>query len=918
MAGTLPVVNDIVLFPHCDLHLALNGAPQLALRVMRRISDPESPMRYVMEPVEFTDMVFSFLAPYEATGHRLDHLPTVRQGENSSTAVVTATVLGVYLFEVRVGDQYMVGRLQVHNSIAAWWFGNNSITTAKDGIGHAQPTIYAAFSDDQADRAAGTDLVGDITGHGYVTLTSSDESVFTVTPEGRLLGLRDTDAVTDPQRLPRLRGILPAQPSANIPPADIPVRVVNYTKTRADLTAVDAPAYVQAKDKHNILFLPEGFRAQDKDLFDKIVAHVKEEMFTKPRHQPFGLLKDSFNVFKYFVPSQDQALTCAFRVVDTTGDVPVEGRPFLPKGAAFPIEDQVDDSPYTVAKLVTFVGLPKRGENRSPSALRQLWSDQNLLPEFRPDQAGDKLIRVWLQRSVGLLQTRDTFFGLQIGRRFADRASSTSVQHVDRPAQDIPNMAMSLFVQRLYEFYNSQDVASRGILLDPRRHPPELYAYPDEKVLTEPTNPNNSVARFFGGLQYTVGTRTFPIGQEWAPKDSEFQRSRGLVAVIALEDFHSGRAINNFSMTAQATSGKTLLSVEYDDPQAKRVFRRKIDKVAVDMDDVVNKATHEFGHALNLGDENESFPNASKKDPQGTIDKDPVAFDNVMILGTIRPRPPAIAPAADTDAIDPDRVKWINLPRMLLSSRLVARSQAANGNLKIAIDPKEVGQWVQALAKNQQLQVSLRAFGLDGMPNRQLPLGQLLEGLSIVGTPDESAGLITLTGAAIPTPVPVLDPGSVLYVPLRNNTGVPLVATDRHVLAHLRSTKLPLNRNKNKSKPSNDPEDPEDIDGFRPPCKKKYRVVGVYEGALQFAGGRYRPAGSCKMRNHATETPDSGAATIVNPISTFRGRNETVNKDSGAEYCFVCKWLIVNRVNPSMHRILTAKYYPTAKTSEDD
>jgi hypothetical protein len=55
-----------------------------------------------------------------------------------------------------------------------------------------------------------------------------------------------------------------------------------------------------------------------------------------------------------------------------------------------------------------------------------------------------------------------------------------------------------------------------------------------------------------------------------------------------------------------------------------------------------------------------------------------------------------------------------------------------------------------------------------------------------------------------------------------------------------------------------------------------------------YTGMQYRPAGACKMRD---------------------------NKNTGGEgeFCFVCKYLIVNRVDPGMHDVLDHRYYPTAK-----
>jgi hypothetical protein len=66
-------------------------------------------------------------------------------------------------------------------------------------------------------------------------------------------------------------------------------------------------------------------------------------------------------------------------------------------------------------------------------------------------------------------------------------------------------------------------------------------------------------------------------------------------------------------------------------------------------------------------------------------------------------------------------------------------------------------------------------------------------------------------------------------------------------------------------------------------------MIGVYEGGNMYTAGVYRPAGSCKMGSSGDPT------------------------DNIAEFCFVCKWLIVNRVNPSYHALLGHMYYPKAK-----
>jgi hypothetical protein len=108
------------------------------------------------------------------------------------------------------------------------------------------------------------------------------------------------------------------------------------------------------------------------------------------------------------------------------------------------------------------------------------------------------------------------------------------------------------------------------------------------------------------------------------------------------------------------------------------------------------------------------------------------------------------------------------------------------------------------------------------------------------------------------------------------------------VLDWMMTTHLSLNRDTDITKINITEDLPVDIPGFVPP-PYAYRVIGVYEGTL-YAGRRFRPAGACKMRSqHA-----AGEA---------------------GEFCHVCKYLILHRIDPGMHAILDHRYYPTAKTT---
>lgn len=182
---------------------------------------------------------------------------------------------------------------------------------------------------------------------------------------------------------------------------------------------------------------------------------------------------------------------------------------------------------------------------------------------------------------------------------------------------------------------------------------------------------------------------------------------------------------------------------------------------------------------------------------------------------------------------------------------------------------------------------------------RQLPLStdrmHFLAGLEI-GAVDEALGTVLIAAAGLP-PIasPVFRQGAILYVPRRGAepAATPLTVVEPEVLAFMTGQKMPLNKDTDTTKVNKEEDDPTAIPQFLPPCKS-YKMIGVYESAAHQTAQFYRPAGLCKMRNSSDEGTGDG------------------------EFCHVCKWLIVNRVNPGLHAILDEKYYPTAKGPVQD
>jgi IgA Peptidase M64 len=837
---------DLVLFPHCDLHVVLTGAPALRVSVHARTFDPMHPAQYNLVNItgEFT---FDFFAPHQPTGHRFEGLPKV----DRNTGLVTATTPGVFLFQARRAHDYIVGRLQVHREIKAWWFGNDSITTALDvgttthpGIAHAQPSIYAKFSAD----ASGADEIGDITGHGYVRLAPDDPTKLAITAQGRVRGLVETD----PARPTGISG------SGLGHTAQLPVRVFDYAKPRPDLYPVQTPNVARAADMHNMVFVSEGFLDNDADRrrFDEIVTRTVQEMFSKPRHEPYAMLEGSFNIFKAFVPSQQHRLTCGFRVTEGDLDdaVPI---PFNARRMAG------ESLTYTIQELVAKVGLPMHNESRPD--LVGIWSGQSLT-DFEPSRVDLPLLVTWrLQDATGILHAQDTIFGFYLGSRPADRSSGVA-DAVAPPTRDEPGEALRQFVARIYEFYDFR--STRSLTPDPRRHPPELYA-------RGANNPTGSIVQYLGGLKY-AWEPNHAVGRHWVPNRVMRDHSQGLVAIIAYDDLKGGGTID--PVTAQTAAREETLAVKYDDPLDKRVLRRLDPELRSNVDLIASTITHEFGHSLNLADEYEDF----EGDGDYATRQTDAVEDNVTVLGFVR-----VTGTTDR-SIDPAKVKWLRLPRMSLSAALLLPSVADLNGIRVTIEPRYIGKWAQA--KKDGVEVHLRNFVMD-VNGRQLPLsegaGQLVTGLSI-GDINESRGTLVLVGP--PFGLLTYAPGSVIYVPLRDGTR-PLEAVDQKVQQWLAANHKPMNRDDDHVHVRKEYDVPVDIPGFVPPCDAS-RTVGVFEGAWNAAGAAYRPAGACKMRY--------GLATLGLVSEVI---------EEGA-FCYVCKWLIVNRIDPSYHAMISGFVYP--------
>jgi hypothetical protein len=901
MGALVPDPQFFVLLPHSDMHMVLSGPPlkmdvQMAfLKTPAKPTDPPD-KHYTLGSVlngkldtssEKFSIDVKFLAYHNAPPNRFADLPSV----DPKTGLVTATSTGVFLFQVRIfraiGAETpqprwsVVGRLQVHQAMTDWWFGNNSITTAKHAtIAHAQPTIYARYTED---AQAGTDVVGDITGHDYVQLASENPNTVKVADRGRLLGLAETAT--------------PVKISSNFlnKPGELEARVIDYAATRAnELKLVRLASTTNMDQRANLVFVSEGFKdtPADRALFTGAVKECTKRMFRKPRLNPFSLLSARYNVFELFAPSRERGVTVGFQVTDNPGAFKTTGIP-IPFTRLF---DEISVR-QTLEGLVRLVGLPKRGDTRDAAAIKQRWDAQR--PGLGLTNVEDKLVEAWkAHRADGFLDAVDTRFGMRLGGRLADgKPEDTTLPPADPPATDDPASAqMKTFVNQLYTFFTPKPQIE--LLPDPRRHPPELYGFNDL------TNAETSIVTYLAGQTFThpfdLPGQSTPIGKEWVPDDSKATLSRGLVVIVAYENIRAGVALNNSTMVSVSASAKELrVFLKPPTPGRPERLTRQLpeppsppstfdqDPGIFNITTFVDTVAHEIGHVYALADEYETVVAAVPFDATSLNDR---TQDNSTDFGVLQS--PNGAPNQPRP-IDP-KAKWLVLPRMRLASRLVADATPGSSRIQVQVSMNDIGKWI-AVAKQDaqthtQTPVSLRKR-TDLGTRRQLPLSgtnpsEFQNNLVIQGIPNADTGVITLSfTTGLPTPPPVFFAGSALYLPQMRDQKPVFVVNDQ-VLSFMQTNHRALNHRPNdKIVSGQEPDPPDLLPGLRGVVpSNSYRTVGIYEGGNHASLGFYRPAGACKMRH-----PESDGA--------------------GGAYCFVCKWLLVNAVDPGQH-VLLDSYYP--------
>jgi hypothetical protein len=542
-----------------------------------------------------------------------------------------------------------------------------------------------------------------------------------------------------------------------------------------------------------------------------------------------------------------------------------------------------------VRDLIRAVGLPPWNESLADQ-LPATWASRSL-PGFDPNMVSPELVTAWKnQKAAGLLEASDTFLGLRLGLRWADRVSERG-PNLQPPAQDDGSAQLKAFLTRLYQFFDRG--SGTELLPDPRRHPPQLLV-----DRADADGVDTLMMRYLWSLRSASDPN---LGHEWVPEwiadqsedpakwKKKFKRSVGLVAIICNDDMDGGSNFLALSAIGVTLRSERQFGFDYVLDQGPRAVMRRTmpPSFKVDFCIVADTLAHEFGHSFNLGDEYERRDGDAPGKPS-----DDLLFDNLTQFGAIHHG----TWSTSHRKIDPAKVKWLGLLRAALSSTLLKPAKPVThpqfGNcVEVVLHKAHIGAWdkakAEADAKGAVLEAYVSFVGIDGERRQLLTTyqGGYFKPFPVVEVRPVTDTMV-LGGPPGPVPFPA---GTAIIIPRRYADSSLMYVVEAKVRQYLNSSKLPLNKDPDNQHASDAVDEPVSIAGFDFPCRGIHRVIGVYEGAYRGSGLVYRPAGHCKMRD------------------------QHIKDDRAAQFCFVCKYLIVNRVNPNMLQVLDWEYPKAGK-----
>jgi hypothetical protein len=389
------------------------------------------------------------------------------------------------------------------------------------------------------------------------------------------------------------------------------------------------------------------------------------------------------------------------------------------------------------------------------------------------------------------------------------------------------------------------------------------------------------------------------VGETWRPATPSGETPKDHRLVCFLVRSRMGRAANKgefFVSTLAKVSGHYVRPAPGGGIEIVPVrLKRKADPMPasekgqphVDVDDPpiegVAVVAHETGHSLGLGDEyadndpeHRNLPGAASMDSYGNIQE-------------------ASSTLGPGQKLQSSRIKWGSWHR-ILAAGVLAQDPDPTGiaqDYRLTLEPGHAG----AFRENDLVRLRRRPLFPDTLVS---------DVMRVKKTPAANEAHLDVTVLFSGWTSPgFFKAGSILMKMLRwpfenlgLNLGEELLLVAGIIREHIDRTQLPLNARPGRALAACEP----DSDGRQsarnlpdglPKCqpRNRSRIVGLYEGGWQYHCGVYHPTGACVMR--------------------------TENMDEHIPFCPVCRYIMVDMVDPTKHGVIDGEYakiYPDPRT----
>jgi hypothetical protein len=695
-------------------------------------------------------------------------------------------------------------------------------------------------------------VVGDITDWSQLSYQSSDPVIVKVLAGGVLKAEAPSGsaAITVSLNLPAL-GIektsapVKALAGPSWPDVGKSAKVAWVAgKVRPDEANPDSVKSV-VENSTNILFVAEGFRQDQRGDFNNLVWKVTEELRTKDYLLPFKLLKDSINYWSVFVPSKEEG-------VSLLGDYFVfdDGSSLTGTLAPRPRKPLASATEWSREELIYEVGLPVREDLRIQGLPEHVKRWQKLYGDHVTETRARRVYNAWLLlASRSLLNERDSAFGLAAGGR--QRASTGDRQ-------------------------------SNSLRADFRR------------------TSEASILEFVQNLTFAG----YPLGATWRAASAAQAAGQdfGLVAFACYSDWNAGQHRPGRGYSTASFGRKSYASLK---PIADRSRGLDIMTAAPEENSrtlFASVIAHECSHAFGLGDE--------YGDGAGT---DPAYGPAVSLLPNLQTKSAITStttdPATGTKQTVFDKtqnIKWL-WPRVTKAGVLDGIPQRSGTGFRVQLrrgHGRAFG--VGDMVWFREWPV---AHGASADPFLALPRSMGL--VYKVKAHDENGVNVDLedsSGAVVDVDAEVLGvdtggPGPARWADIipklfsptgryalicpRTAAGSALRLVAEPILKHIESAG-PLT-----AEPGFDPAlcvrardphsvmTPTNLPSLSSAPRTRADIIGIYQGGNNHDCGVFRPAGRCKMRTALEKT---------------------------MPFCHVCRYLLVDRVDPTRHGELDNLY----------